>query len=83
VESEKSTLCAMFANYLTKEKNAGTVCIMDCDRQHSMVAKRQADAKYLQAENVPYEFEEHRDRHAPVGSSTDEVCEGYGRHLYV
>ncbi|SFC49209.1 chromosome partitioning protein [Xylanibacter ruminicola] len=51
----KSTLCAMFANYL-KEKNAGTVCIMDCDRQHSMVAKRQADAKYLQAESVPYEL---------------------------
>ena len=38
----KSTLCAMFANYL-KEKHVENVTIMDCDRQHSMVAKRQAD----------------------------------------
>ena len=29
---------------------------MDCDRQHSMVAKRQADAKFLQTESVPYEL---------------------------
>ena len=29
----KSTLCAMFANYL-KEKNVENVTIMDCDRQH-------------------------------------------------
>ena len=33
----KSTLCAMFANYL-KEKHVENVTIMDCDRQHSMVA---------------------------------------------
>ena len=32
------------------------VTIMDCDRQHSMVAKRQADAKFLQTESVPYEL---------------------------
>ena len=51
----KSTLCAMFANYL-KEKNVENVTIMDCDRQHSMVAKRQADAKFLQTETVPYEL---------------------------
>jgi chromosome partitioning protein len=53
----KSTLCAMFAKLLEGEEPAGTVCIMDCDRQHSMVAKRQADAKCLQAEkSVPYEL---------------------------
>ena len=51
----KSTLCAMFANYL-KEKNVENVTIMDCDRQHSMMAKRQADAKFLQSESVPYEL---------------------------
>ena len=51
----KSTLCAMFANYLA-EKGVESINILDCDRQHSMVAKRQADVQFLQAEKVPYEL---------------------------
>ena len=39
----KTTLCTLFANYLS-EKHQGEVCVLDCDRQHSIVDKRKFDS---------------------------------------
>ena len=50
----KTTLCTLFANYLS-EKHQGEVCVLDCDRQHSIVDKRKFDSQSLQTEKVPYD----------------------------
>ena len=50
----KTTLCTLFANYLS-EKHQGEVCVLDCDRQHSIVDKRKYDSQSLQTEKVPYD----------------------------
>ena len=39
----KTTLCTLFANYLS-EKKTSEVCVLDCDRQHSIVDKRKFDS---------------------------------------
>ena len=50
----KTTLCTLFANYLS-EKKVSDVCVLDCDRQHSIVDKRKFDSQSLQTEKVPYD----------------------------
>ena len=40
----KTTLCTLFANYLS-EKKVPDVCVLDCDRQHSIVDKRKFDSQ--------------------------------------
>ena len=59
----KTTLCTLFANYLS-EKHQGEVCVLDCDRQHSIVDKRKFDSQSLQTDKVPYEVEESLRGHA-------------------
>lgn len=49
----KTTLCALFANYLTLNKHK--VIVVDCDNQHSFVDKRERDIKKYPETKVPYE----------------------------
>ena len=53
----KTTLCTLFANYLS-EKKFSDVCILDCDRQHSIVDKRKFDSQSRQTDKVPYEVKQ-------------------------
>ena len=53
----KTTLCTLFANYLS-EKKVSDVCVLDCDRQHSIVDKRKFDSQSLQTEKPPYEVKQ-------------------------
>ena len=53
----KTTLCTLFANYLS-EKKVSDVCVLDCDRQHSIVDKRKFDSQSLQTDKVPYEVKQ-------------------------
>ena len=53
----KTTLCTLFANYLS-EKKMSDVCVLDCDRQHSIVDKRKFDSQSLQTDKVPYEVKQ-------------------------
>ena len=53
----KTTLCTLFANYLS-EKHHDEVCVLDCDRQHSIVDKRKFDSQSLQTDKVPYEVKQ-------------------------
>lgn len=49
----KTTLCALFANYLTLRKHK--VVVVDCDNQRSFVAKRERDLKKYPETEPPYE----------------------------
>ena len=53
----KTTLCTLFANYLS-EKKFSDVCVLDCDRQHSIVDKRKFDSQSLQTDKEPYEVKQ-------------------------
>lgn len=48
----KSTLCTMFANYLSEQNEK--VRIIDCDKQHSVTIKREKDLKAEPEATVPY-----------------------------
>ena len=48
---------SLFANYLS-EKKVSDVCVLDCDRQHSIVDKRKFDSQSLQTDKVPYEVKQ-------------------------
>lgn len=51
----KTTLCALFANYLVLKNHK--VIVVDCDNQRSFVAKRERDRKKYPETEVPYEVQ--------------------------
>lgn len=76
----KTTLCTLFANYLS-EKKVSDVCVLDCDRQHSIVDKRKFDSQSLQTDKVPYEVKQIEIDRLQQSAQALKVSKDCQRHL--